>query len=184
MGVEYLRAKFNQEFCVLGLRAAFRSIQSRCVLLPKRRAQPLEPVMADLPAERLGSKQPCFAFTGIDYFGPLFVTVRRSTEKRWDFLFTCIIHLEVVNSLDTSSCIMAIQRFIARSGKPVVFWSDNVNKVVGAERELGLLHQAAVEMKLPHSLALQGVKRKFNPPAAPHHGGFWERVSKGCFMPF
>ncbi len=182
MGVEYIRSKVNQEFCILGLRAALRSIQSRCVLCRKRRAQPLEPVMADLPAERLGYKQPCFAFTGIDYFGPLLVTVRRSTEKRWGFLFTCLttraIQLKVVNSLDTSSCILAIQRFIARRDKPVVFWSDNGTNFVGAERELRSLHHAATEMKLPHLLADQGVKWKFNPPAAPHHRGSWERLVK------
>ena len=41
--------------------------------------------MSDLPVERLGYKQPPFNHTGVDYFGPLYVPVRRSTEKRWEF---------------------------------------------------------------------------------------------------
>ena len=60
--------------------------------------------------------------TGVDYFEPLYVPVCRSTEKRWGFLFTCLttraVHLEIVPSLDTSSCVMGIERFIARRGTP------------------------------------------------------------------
>ena len=66
--------------------------------------------------------------------------VRRSTEKRWRFLFTCLttraVHLEFVPSLDTSSCVMGIERFIARRGTPSTIWSDNGTNFVGAEKEL------------------------------------------------
>ena len=68
MGGEYLRATVNQDYCILDSRSVLRSIQSQFVLCTKRRAQPLEPMMADLPFERLGNKHPCFTFTGIDHF--------------------------------------------------------------------------------------------------------------------
>ncbi len=182
MGIEYIRSRVNQEFCILGLRSVLRSIQTRCVPCRKRRAQPVEPMMADLPRKRLGYRQPAFAFTGPDYFGPLFVTIRRSVEKRCGFLFTCLttraVHLEVVTSLDTSACVMAIQRFVSRRGKTQVFWSDNGTNFVGAEKELRALHHLAREMKLPASLARMDIKWKFNPPASPHHGGAWERLVK------
>ena len=56
--------------------------------------------MDDLPLERLGYRQPPFANCGVDYFGPFYVTIRRNSEKRWGFLFTCMttraVHLEIV----------------------------------------------------------------------------------------
>ena len=80
-----------------------------------------------------------FIHTGVDYFGPLYVPVRRSTEKRWGFLFTCLttrtVHLQIVPSLDTSSSVMGIERFIARRGTPLTIWSDNGTNFVGAEKE-------------------------------------------------
>ncbi len=180
MGAEYNRAKLNQKFFILGLRSALRSIQSQCVLCRKRRAQPVEPMMVELPKKRLGFRQRPFTFTGVDYFGPFSVTVRRSSEKRWGFLFTCIttraIHLEVVHSLDTSSCLMAFERFIPRRGKPLVIWSDNGIKFVGTEKELKALQLFARKLKLPERVASLDIAWKFNPPAAPHHGGSWERL--------
>ena len=90
--------------------------------------------------KRLGYKQPSFNHTGVDYFGPLHIPVRRSTEKRWGFLFTCLsnraVRLEIVPSLDTISCVMGIERFIARRGTPSMIWLDNGKNFVGAEKEL------------------------------------------------
>ena len=72
------------------LRAALRTVVSKCVTCRKRRADTINPIMADLPRERLASREPPFTNTGIDYFGPFYVSVKRSTEKRWSFLFTCL----------------------------------------------------------------------------------------------
>ena len=96
--------------------------------------------MSDLLIERLGYKQPPFSNTGVDYFGPFQVPIRRSTEKRWGFLFTCLttraVHIELVPSLDTSSCVMGVERFIARRGTPKTILSDNGTNFVGAQKEL------------------------------------------------
>ena len=76
--------------------------------------------MADLPKERLAFASRSFTNTGLDYFGPLYVSPKRSTEMRWGFLFTCLttraVHFEVVPSMDTSSCVMGIERFVSRLG--------------------------------------------------------------------
>ena len=96
--------------------------------------------MADLPRERLAFKEPPFSNTGVDYFGPFFVTVKRSTENRWGFLFTCLttraVLFEVVPSMDTSTWVMGIERFCARRGFPSVIWSDNGTNFVASEKEL------------------------------------------------
>ncbi len=74
---------------------------------------------------------------------------------------------------------MVIQRFIARRGVPQVFWSYNGTNFIGAEKELRSLHQAATDMKLPHWLAVRGIKWKFSiPSSAAHHGGSWESLVK------
>ena len=69
--------------------------------------------MSDLPVERLGYKQPPFNHTGVDNFGQLYVSVRISTETILRFLFTCLF-TRAVSPLDTYSCVMGIERFIAR----------------------------------------------------------------------
>ena len=85
------------------------------------------------------------------------------------------MHVELVPSLDTSSCVMVVERFIARRSTPTTIMSDNGTNFVGAQKEL----LACVESwnKLEPTVFVQkGIKWIFNPPSAPHHGGFWERL--------
>ena len=179
-GVDYLRALVQQRFAVVKLRTTLRTIVSRCVTCRKRRAETLTPMMSDLPRERLAFKEPPFSNKGIDYSGPFFVWVKQSTEKRWGFLFTCLttraVHFEVVPSMDTSSCVMGIERFCARRGTPSVIWSDNGTNFVASENELMYNINNWNQQVLNDALLKKRIKWKFNPPSAPHHGGVWERV--------
>ena len=183
-GVEYMRALMQQRFAVISGRSALRSLQTSCVTCRRFRAKAPEPLMADLPKERLGSGKAPFTYTGVDYFGPLYVTVRRSTVKRWGFLFTCLttraVHIEVAHSLNTDSCVMGIERFIARRGRPSVIFSDNGTNFVGAEKELVAQFRQVKSNIVADRLASKGILWKFNPPAAPHHGGSWERLVQSC----
>ena len=45
------------------------------------------------------------------------------------------MHTEVVPKLDTDSCLNAMMRFMARSGKPSTIISDIGTNFVGAKRE-------------------------------------------------
>ena len=183
LGPDYVRAQMSCKYIVLGLRTLLRSIRLRCVACRKRDAQVVNPIMADLPKERLGYLDPPFAYCGVDYFGPFYVSVRRSSEKRWAFLFTCLtiraVHLEIVSSMDTSSCVAGIERFIARRGMPSVIWSDNGTNFVGADKELTDA-VARWNESAPEALARIKLSWKFNPPGAPHHGGPWERMVRSC----
>ena len=136
-----------------------------------------------LPAERLGYRKPPFSNYCVDYFGPFHVTIRRSSEKRWVFLFTCLttraILIELVPSMDTSSGVMANERFISRRGTPSIIWSDNETNFVGAEKEL-LLCIKNWNAETPMSLVHKGIKWKYNPPSAQHQGGAWERMVRSC----
>ena len=118
-----------------------------------------------------------FSFThvGVDPFGPTAVKYMRKTLKRWVCVFTCLstraIHLEMVYSLDTDSCLSAVIRFIARRGQPSTIWCDNGTNFVGANNELK--HFAAMWQNRDFQEKLQQKKIvwKFNPAAAPHFEG-------------
>ena len=137
-------------------------------------------MMADLPSERLAFQCPPLTNVDLDYFGPFHVTIRRSSEKRWGFLLTRLttreVHVEIAHSMDTNSCVMGIERFIARRGMPLVICSDNGTNFVGTEKELAMFPKHGQKQKIASELAKRGVKWKFNPTAAPHYGGVWERL--------
>ena len=120
---------------------------------------------------------PHFTNTGVDYFGPFYVTVGRTTEKRWGFLFTClttrVVHVEIVTSMDTSSCVMGVEQFVSRSGTPALIWSDIGTNFIGAEKEL---REKWNIVNIAAELTLKGIKWRFNPPSAPHQGGIWESL--------
>ncbi|XP_062533985.1 uncharacterized protein LOC134203005 [Armigeres subalbatus] len=68
---------------------------------------------------------------------------------------------------------MAIRRFIAIRGAPQEIYSDNGSNFVGASREL----QTQINNgDLANTFTNCYTKWKFNPPAAPHMGGVWERL--------
>ena len=107
-----------------------------CVLCRKFRAEIIQPIMVEPPKETLAYQSPPFTNTGVDYLGPFYVPVR--TEKRWGFVFTCLttraVHVEVVQSLDKSSCSMGVERFVSRRGTPAMLLSDYRTNIIGAEK--------------------------------------------------
>ena len=88
------------------------------------KAQPVNPLMASLPEDRLTPYNRPFTFTGLDYFGPVMVTIGRRVEKRWVALFTCLssraVHLELSYDLSTDACILTIRNFISRRCKNII----------------------------------------------------------------
>ena len=161
-GIDYLRAKVQERYTVLKLRSSLRSIKSNCVTCRKFRAATIRPIMADLPVERLAYQSPPFTNTGVDYFGPFYVPVRRTTEKKWGLLFTCLttraVHVEIVPSMDASSCVMGVERFVSRRGIPAIIWSDNSTNFVGAEKELRENIEKWNTIYIAAELAHKGIK--------------------------
>ena len=179
-GIHYLRSKVQQRYAIPKLRSTLRSIKSNCVLCRKFRAATVQPIMADLPKERLAYQSSSFTNTGVDYFGPFYVTVRRTTENRWGFLFTSLttraVHVEVVPSMNTSSCVMRVERFISRRGSPAMMWSHNDTNFIGADKELCECIEKWIPINIAAELAHKSIKCRLNPPSAPHQGGIWERL--------
>ena len=53
-------------------------------------------------------------------------------------LTTLAVPFEVVPPIDTSSCVMGVERFVSRWGTPAMIWSDNGTNFIGAEKEHAL----------------------------------------------
>ncbi|XP_055584715.1 uncharacterized protein LOC129737580 [Uranotaenia lowii] len=171
--------EIRQRFCVENLRALVKKVTQDCTWCRMQKAKPCVPRMAALPKQRMAIGAEPFSYVGLDYFGPLEVSVGRRREKRWVALFTCMttraVHLEVAYNLTTESCKMAIRRFVKRRRSPIEIFTDNGTNFVGANREL----QSQIKKinNLCADTFTSGKTRwTFNPPSAPHMGGVWERM--------
>lgn len=179
-GQERIANEIRQQYQIIGLKSAVRAAQTKCKLCQKRRVMPIPPEMGQLPKFRV--ENPGFPFhrTGLDYFGPVIVNVKRSNEKRYVALFTCLatraVHLEIAGSLSSDSCIMAMRRFFARRGCPEAIYSDNGTNFVGANNELKRALKELDQDKIKSECSIRGVEWHYTPPLAPHFGGSWERL--------
>ena len=180
LGRNSVMARLREKCWVINAPTAVRKVLSKCVICRKIKAKPGFQQMADLPVERLVPDEPPFTSVGMDYFGPIQVKVRRSLVKRYGVVFTCFstraIHIEVADTLDTSSCINAIRRFAARRGQCKNILSDNGSNLVGARRELLKSVRELNKGQIHNHLLRKNIDWRFNPPSASHFGGVWERM--------
>ncbi|XP_055614983.1 uncharacterized protein LOC129761292 [Toxorhynchites rutilus septentrionalis] len=174
-----VKNKLRQSFHVIHVDAVVRKVLSACIWCKVHRNRPQVPRESPLPVQRLTPNLRPFSFVGVDYMGPFEVVVGRRKEKRWIALFTCMVtravHLEVAHGLTTQSCLMAISRFICRRDWPIEFISDNGTNFQGASKELLALLENIV-FDCADQFTNARTKWRFNPPAAPHMGGVWERL--------
>ncbi|XP_037503363.1 uncharacterized protein LOC119378234 [Rhipicephalus sanguineus] len=171
-------------FWLIGGKRCICSVLSGCVLCKKLRGRFQEQKMADLPKDRL-SEDPPFTNVGIDVFGSWTIAARRTrggiaNSKRWAVIFTCLsiraVHIEVIESLDTTAFINALRRFLAIRGPVKLIRSDCGTNFVGACRELGINAKSLDSSDVGNFLSENGCTWAFNPPHASHMGGAWERM--------
>ncbi|XP_062540908.1 uncharacterized protein LOC134208956 [Armigeres subalbatus] len=169
----------RQTFFIPKMRTAVGTVIRNCLKCRLRKCKPVTPRMAPLPIQRMQPYVRAFSYVGIDYFGPIDVTVGRHKEKRYVALFTCLVvravHCEVAYSLSTESCKQAIRRFIRRRGSPIEIFSDNGTNFQGASRELRK-EMEKINRDCADTFTDARTKWTFNPPSAPHMGGVWERM--------
>ncbi|XP_058979028.1 uncharacterized protein LOC131802654 isoform X1 [Musca domestica] len=173
-------SEIRLRFWIPSLRQLLRSVQSRCLVCKIRKAKPIQPQMAPLPLERVTPYVRAFTYTGLDYFGPVTVSIRRQREKRWVALFTCLtvraVHLEIATDLSSDSCLMCIRNFINRRGVPEMIRSDNGTNFVGIAKELQGITNFLDTNSVSSGLTALGIKWVYNTPVNPSEGGVWERL--------
>ncbi|XP_048483479.1 uncharacterized protein LOC125489920 [Plutella xylostella] len=169
----------RQKYHILHLRPTVKRVARSCARCMVTRSMPRTPPIGDLPRARLDPFTRPFSNCGVDYFGPMVVTVGRRHEKRWGALFTCLttraVHLELVASLSADSAIMALRRMAARRGWPKTIYSDNGTNFRGADAELRAAY-ADWEPAFQDEALRHRTEWRFIPPGAPNQGGAWERL--------
>ncbi|XP_061430017.1 uncharacterized protein LOC133356498 [Lethenteron reissneri] len=167
---------------IVGAKRCIASTIHKCIRCRKLRGKQEEQKMADLPADRL-SVEPPFTSVGIDVFGPWTVISRRTrgglaNSKRWAVLFTCMstraVHIEVIESMDSSSFLNALRRFFAIRGPAKQLCSDCGTNFIGACKELKINTENVEDYSVRKYLSDQGCTWIFNPPHSSHMGGAWE----------
>ena len=179
-GVLHTLSDSRDKFWIVNGNANVRRVLRDCSKCKVFNAVPGQQIMAPLPKFRVTAGRPAFSCVGVDYAGPVFAKVGRSLAKRYFCVFSCLtsraVHIEIAYSLDTQSCLQAIQRFVNRRGPPEEVYSDNGGNFVGASTELKDGVARWNQRVIHESLARKGINWNFNPPAASHHGGCWERM--------
>lgn len=169
VGTAHTLSLIRQRYWVPQGRAQVQKILKKCPRCVKHGGGPYKlPPTPALPQERVRFSKP-FSFTGMDYFGPIFVKTASLNEKRWICLYTCLavraIHLEVVNDLTSIQCLMGLRRFVAGRGRPKLIVSDNATQF-----------KLTSEILADPVCVKNGIRWKFIPQLAPWHGGVYERL--------
>lgn len=181
-GVELVLATLRERFWIVCPRNSIKKLIYQCVRCTMRKSKPMTALMGQLPIERLQMHERCFSVVGVDFFGPVMVTIRRAVEKRYGVMFTCMgsraSHLELAGDLSTNATMQAVRRFIARRGKPRIFWSDRGTNLVSASAELRKAVAEISNEEIRERLTNEQIEWKLNPPGAPNFGGSWESLIK------
>ena len=189
-GVSQTLARVRKEYWIPHGRAVVKKIIKECRVCKRVEGTPFAmPNMPNLPRERVAKSHP-FEYTGIDYFGPLYVKdykqvddqpAEQIVKKVWVCLFTCFtvraIHLELVEDMSCEEFLLGLRRFIARRGTPRQILSDNAKQFKAAQTVLGRAWRDVVnDAGVCEFATYQGIQWKFIVELAPWMGGFYERL--------
>jgi len=123
VGVQHVLSILRYRYWIMGGAATVKHYIFDCMQCRNRKAAPGAQNMSPLPNVRVEPGQLAFHVCGIDLFGPFFVKVGRSNAKRYGCLFTClascVVHLELVESLFTDAFLGAFFRFLCTRGFPL-----------------------------------------------------------------
>ncbi len=179
MGREPMLTLLREKYWIVQAPSLCKQIVRLCIQCRKRSGRMGEQVMADLPEERVVGGQPPFFNTGVDYFSLFTIKHGRKTEKKYGVIFSCLtscaVHLEVANTLDTSSFLAALRRFISRRDNVNLLRSDNGTNFVGANKELRKSIKEWNQSQINSFLLQKNISWKFSALLTSHQNGVWER---------
>ena len=183
MGLNYTLNHLREKFMVIHARETVKKVIRECFECQRRfRGKPATQQMAPLPTIRLEVTMKPFTNCAVDYAGP-YLTVQgrgKTRAKRYLCLFLCLqthcCHVEMAWSLDTDGFLNALTRMVARRGWPRDMLSDNGTNFIGGFKEINQLVKQIDQDKIQRMTSNKGINWHWNPPAAPHFGGVFERM--------
>lgn len=184
-GTQITMAQLKRNYWIVNGRNTVRHLLHKCVICFRQKATTSSQLMGQLPTPRVNELK-AFRHTGVDYCGPMDIKISKGrsnkTMKAYIAIFICLsvkaIHIEIVTDLTADAFMSAFRRFIARRGLPTNMYSDNGTTFVKANKDLSADLRSYLKQQqevVSETIANQGITWSFNPPAAPHHGGLWER---------
>ena len=177
-GVKLTLTELRARFWIVQGRQFVKKLLYKCVICRKLEGRPYRaPPSPPLPEFRV-KECPPFAYTGVDFAGPLYVKNHTGPQQKvWICLYTCCvtraIHLDLVPSLTTSAFLRSLRRFSARRGTPLLMVSDNGKTFKSAAREI---KQLMNDPEVKQYFAKARMKWSFNLEKAPWWGGIFERL--------
>ncbi|KAG7305743.1 hypothetical protein JYU34_009868 [Plutella xylostella] len=174
----------RQNYWPLSGRNLAKRIVRTCVRCFRVKPKTIQPVMGNLPSHRTKLEFP-FLNTGVDYAGPVLIADRSGRGARLTKSYLCIficlavkaVHIELVSSLTKEAYLAALNRFMARRGRPQTIYSDHGSNFIGGFNELSDLFRNSLS-DIPTILSHDEIDFKFIPPYSPHFGGIWEAAVK------
>ena len=174
-------SSIRQKYGIPQGRTAVKRVLKMCTVCRRHEGGPYRmPHMPQIPTERVSTSAP-FTYTGVDYFGPLFIKTKRETQKVWVCLYTCLvtraIHLELMYDMTTQQFLLGFRRFMARHGKPDRIISDNAAQFkLASDTIRKLWGQILTEEDTVSYAANENIQWIFTVELAPWMGGFYERL--------
>ena len=87
-GQNHILARLKEKFWTPNGRSAVCKVVTSCMMTcKKQRVAIMEHMMSTLRAFPTTAYEPCFTYTGVDYFGPLNIEKGKSVFKRWGAIF-------------------------------------------------------------------------------------------------
>ncbi|XP_065197167.1 uncharacterized protein LOC135828673 [Sycon ciliatum] len=180
-GTHTLASLRNQYWIPQG-RRSIKSVLKKCVVCRRLQGGPYhQPQMPQLPSQRVTAAD-AFTFTGLDYFGPIYVRNPDSeVSKTWVCLFTCLVtragHLELVENMSAEHFVLCLRRFTARRGVPQFIVSDNAPQFKLTKSAIDKAwSQLVIDPDVVHHATSKGISWQFIVESAPWMGGVYERM--------
>ncbi|XP_071150570.1 uncharacterized protein [Mytilus edulis] len=181
VGVSQTLSAMRQTYWIPQGRSEVKRVLRKCIICKRCEGGPYKmPLMPPLPKKRVNESAP-FTYTGVDYFGPIFVKSDTGSKKVWVCLYTCLvvraIHMELMQDMSAEEFLLGFRRFIARWGIPKQIISDNGSQFKLASNTLeeawnGVTVNSAVQTYMTN----EGIQWQFIVELAPWMGGFYERL--------